>query len=74
MLSKENHGIVHQCLTHLSPAHRAVIDLVYLQDKPIGEVARLIQVPENTVKTRIFHARRRMKGLLVDMGVNQSWH
>ena len=74
ILSKESRGIVHECLTHLSPAHRAIIDLVYLQEKPIGEVARLIHVPESTVKTRMFYARQRMKGLLVDKGVNQSWH
>jgi RNA polymerase sigma-70 factor (ECF subfamily) len=74
VLSKESRGIVHECLTHLSPAHRAIIDLVYLQEKPIGEVAKLIQVPESTVKTRMFYARQRMKGLLADKGVSQSWH
>lgn len=74
MYRKENRGIVHECLSHLSPAHRTIIDLVYLQEKPIGEVAKLIQVPENTVKTRMFYARQRMKGLLVDKGVDQSWH
>jgi len=31
-------------------------------------------VPENTVKTRMFYARQRMKGLLVDKGVDRSWH
>ena len=61
-------------LPHLSPAHRTIIDLIYLQEKPIGEVAKLIQVPENTVKTRMFYARQRMKGLLVDKGVDRSWH
>jgi len=74
MYKKENYGIVHECLTHLSPAHRTIIDLIYLQEKPIGEVARLIRVPENTVKTRMFYARQRMKGLLVDKGIDRSWH
>lgn len=74
MFDKESHGIVHECLTHLSPAHRTIIDLVYLQEKPVGEVAKLIQVPENTVKTRMFYARQRMKVLLVDKGIDQSWH
>ena len=74
MHREENRGIVHECLAHLSPAHRTIIDLVYLQEKPIGEVAKLIRVPENTVKTRMFYARQRMKGLLVDKGVDQSWH
>ena len=74
MHKKESYGFVRECLTQLSPAHRTIIDLIYLQEKPIGEVARLIQVPENTVKTRMFYARQRMKGLLVDKGVDRSWH
>jgi RNA polymerase sigma-70 factor (ECF subfamily) len=74
MQRKESRGIVHECLGYLSPAHRTIIDLIYLQEKPIGEVAKLIQVPENTVKTRMFYARQRMKGLLVEKGLNQSWH
>jgi RNA polymerase sigma-70 factor (ECF subfamily) len=71
---KESHGLVHECLTHLSPAHRTIIDLIYLQEKPIGEVAKLIKVPENTVKTRVFCARQRMKGLLVHKGIDRAWH
>jgi RNA polymerase sigma-70 factor (ECF subfamily) len=74
MHRKESRGIVHECLAHLSPAHRTIIELIYLQEKPIGEVAKLISVPENTVKTRVFYARQRMKGLLIDKGVDRSWH
>jgi RNA polymerase sigma-70 factor (ECF subfamily) len=74
MHKKESYGFVRECLTHLSPAHRTIIDLIYLQEKPIGEVARLIKVPENTVKTRMFYARQRMKGLLVHKGIDRAWH
>ena len=59
----ESSGIVHECLTRLSPLHRTIIDLVYLQERSVGEVARMIQVPESTVKTRMFYARKQMAGL-----------
>lgn len=45
-----------QCLAQLSPAHGEVMDLVYYQDKSIEEVAQIVCVSPNTVKTRMFYA------------------
>jgi RNA polymerase sigma-70 factor, ECF subfamily len=52
------------CLSQLSPDHRAIIDLVYYHDKTIEEVAEIVGAPKNTVKTRMFYARRRLAWLL----------
>jgi RNA polymerase sigma-70 factor, ECF subfamily len=52
------------CLSQLSPDHREIIDLVYYHDKTIEEVAEIVGVPKNTVKTRMFYARRRLAQLL----------
>lgn len=52
------------CLSQLSPDHRAIIDLVYYHDKTIEEVAAIVGVPKNTVKTRMFYARKRLAWLL----------
>ena len=52
------------CLMQLSPDHREIVDLVYYHDKTIDEVAEIIGVPKNTVKTRMFYARRRLAQLL----------
>jgi RNA polymerase sigma-70 factor, ECF subfamily len=41
-----------------------VIDLVYYHDKSVEEVAAMIQLPKNTVKTRMFYARKRLASLL----------
>jgi RNA polymerase sigma-70 factor (ECF subfamily) len=71
---KESSGIVRECLSQLSPAHRTIIDLIYFQERSIGEVAKMSQLPENTVKTRMFYARKRMEGLLIDKGIDRSWH
>jgi len=52
------------CLSQLSPDHRAIMDLVYYHDKTIEEVAEIVGAPKNTIKTRMFYARRRLAWLL----------
>jgi len=47
-----------------------VMNLVYYQDKSIEEVAKIVGVPTNTVKTRMFYARRRLAELLHETGVD----
>jgi RNA polymerase sigma-70 factor, ECF subfamily len=60
------------CLRQLSSAHRQVIDLVYYHEQSIDEVARIIGVPQNTVKTRIFYARKRIAELLAEHGIERA--
>jgi len=45
----------------LSPAHRAVVNLTYFQDFGYREIAEILDCPVDTVKTRMFHARRHLK-------------
>ena len=59
---------VRVALSKLSPEHRAVIELTFYDDCSYQEVAAIVGCPENTVKTRMFHARRRMKRLLATPG------
>ena len=53
----------------LIPAHREVTNLVDYQDKSIEEVAKIVAVPTNTVKTRMFYARHQLAELLREAGV-----
>jgi RNA polymerase sigma factor (sigma-70 family) len=48
----------------LAPMQRAVVVLYYLEDRPVLEVARLLQVSESTVKQHLFRARARLAELL----------
>jgi RNA polymerase sigma-70 factor (ECF subfamily) len=41
-----------------------VLDLVYYHEKSIEEVSTIIRAPRNTVKTRMFYARKRLAELL----------
>ncbi len=48
----------------LSAADREVWQLVYVEDRPVAEVARLTGVPEGTVKSRAHRARRLLRAAL----------
>ncbi|MGQ0594513.1 MAG: RNA polymerase sigma factor [Gammaproteobacteria bacterium] len=51
-------------LRQLSPDHRAVIELTFVEGFSFPQIASIVGCPENTVKTRMFHARRRLAQLL----------
>ena len=73
-LEKKDKGeILRKCLTALSPEHREIIDLVYYHEKSVEEVAEIVGIPENTVKTRMFYARKRLAELLKAAGVERGW-
>jgi RNA polymerase sigma-70 factor, ECF subfamily len=72
MQNRQKSGILLNCLTQLSPAHREVIDLVYYHQKSIDEVAEITGVPQNTVKTRMFYARKRIAELMAAQGIDRT--
>ena len=53
-------------LQALSPEQRAVIELTYYYDLHYHEIAEIIGCPANTVKTRMFHARKKLASYLSD--------
>jgi RNA polymerase sigma-70 factor (ECF subfamily) len=48
----------------LSPNHRAVVDLTYFHEFDYREIAEIMACPVDTVKTRMFHARRLLRSAL----------
>ena len=57
----ETQEVLFALLRALTPEHRAVMELVYYHGLHYTEIARVIDCPENTVKTRVFHARRKLR-------------
>lgn len=60
--------MIRRALTQLSKEHRAVIELAFYQGFSYAEIARIVNCPVNTVKTRMFHARRQLRELLSKIG------
>lgn len=73
MQKKDTSEALRECLISLSPEHREIVDLVYYHEKSVEEVAEIVGIPENTVKTRLFYARKRMADLLKAAGVERGW-
>jgi RNA polymerase sigma factor (sigma-70 family) len=61
-------GRIHDALTRamatLSTEQRAVVDLTYFHGLGYRDIAEILSCPVDTVKTRMFHARRRLKQAL----------
>lgn len=58
---KELRAGILRCMEALSAAHRECLYLVFYEGLSLAEIAALQGCPENTVKTRLFHARRNIK-------------
>jgi RNA polymerase sigma-70 factor (ECF subfamily) len=63
-------AILRACVAKLSPAHREIINLVYYHEKSVEEVGAIIGIPQSTVKTRMFYARKQLADLLRVAGVD----
>jgi RNA polymerase sigma-70 factor (ECF subfamily) len=61
---KDQTVALRHCLELLSPAHREIIDLVYYHQQSIGAAAEILGISPGTVKTRMFHARKRLAHLI----------
>jgi RNA polymerase sigma-70 factor, ECF subfamily len=73
LAKKDKGGALRQCLTKLSAEHREIIDLVYYHEKSVEEVAGIVGIPEATVKTRMFYARKKLSELLKEQGIDRGW-
>lgn len=54
----ECQAVLQNALRELDPKQRAVLVLRYLHDYNIAEIAQILGLPEGTVKSRLFHARK----------------
>lgn len=61
--------VIRRQLTKLSPEHRDVLELTFFQGCSYKEIAEIAGCPENTVKTRMFHAKRQLEPLLRAVGL-----
>lgn len=57
----EEASLIAKCVDMLSAAQRAVVQLAFYEDMSYPEIAKIIDRPEGTVKTRIFHAKQALK-------------
>jgi RNA polymerase sigma-70 factor (ECF subfamily) len=62
-------ALIGRLMEKLSVDHRVVLQLAYFQEFSVGQIAEILDCPENTVKTRLFYARQRLRALLESEGI-----
>jgi RNA polymerase sigma factor (sigma-70 family) len=66
-------AILSEAMGKLSAEHRAVVDLTYFHEAGYREIAEILDCPVGTVKTRMLHARKRLKDMLADQFGADGW-
>ena len=56
--------VLRQCMERLTSRDQEILTLRHWQDLPYKEIARTLDIPEGTVMSRVFHARKRLRELL----------
>jgi RNA polymerase sigma-70 factor (ECF subfamily) len=52
--------------------HRVILTLFYLEDWTVKDISAMLQLPDGTVKSRLYHARRTLKGALEKKNDDQT--
>ncbi|BBB47628.1 RNA polymerase sigma-70 factor, ECF subfamily [Pelolinea submarina] len=65
---QQRREILRQGLNALAPQYREVLDLFFLHDMKLQEIAAICKIPLGTVKSRLNHARRELKNTLARQG------
>jgi RNA polymerase sigma-70 factor (ECF subfamily) len=61
---EETRSAVREAIEALPERMRMVVVMSVYQGLKYGEIAAILEVPEGTVKSRMFHALRKLRGLL----------
>ncbi len=69
---RELRDYVGKALATLPERQRTVIELAYFMGHSCAEIAEIVDCPVNTVKTRMFHARKRLRAVLPHLGAGRS--
>jgi RNA polymerase sigma-70 factor (ECF subfamily) len=59
-------------LQELTPEHREVMELTFYQELSYQEIAEIMECPVNTVKTRMFYAKKRLQEILEQKGIKEE--
>lgn len=64
--------ILKEAMLGLSIKHREILDLVFFHEMTYQEVSEILDIPANTVKTRVYYAKEALKEVLSRMGVKRD--
>lgn len=63
---KEMAGLIRKCMEQLSPLHKALITLFHQEERSYEEIGKITGLPEGTVKSYLFRARKKLKEMMLE--------
>ena len=73
LLRKERVALIQQALSRLSSAHRAILILREMEDLDYDQIARILDIPVGTVRSRLSRARLELREQLSDWANNDQF-
>lgn len=64
LMQEQSTALLWEIIGRMSADHRAVIELTYYHGYTYREISEIVGCPVNTVKTRMFHARKQLQNML----------
>lgn len=64
LIEGEQKRLVQRALDEIKPNHRIILVLYYLEDLSVQEIAEVLEIPEGSVKSRLFYARDSLRKVL----------
>jgi RNA polymerase sigma-70 factor (ECF subfamily) len=64
MIDGEQKRMVQHALDQIKPHHRMILVLYYMEDLSVQEIAQVLEIPEGSVKSRLFYARDSLRAVL----------
>ncbi|MBO0342732.1 RNA polymerase sigma factor [Flagellimonas profundi] len=71
MVRTERSALIGKCLSRLSDEDAGVLTLFYLEEKNLQEMEKVTNLPINTLKVRLFRARKRLASIM-EKSVNKE--
>ncbi len=63
----QNAELVKRCMENLTDEHKEVIHLAFFEDLHYRDIAGIMECPEGTVKSRVYHAKEALKRCLAKL-------
>lgn len=64
IIAREQAAEVRRAVQQLDDKHRLPVYLHYMEGLPVKEIARVLKIPQGTVKSRLYQARESLKNML----------
>jgi len=61
---EERQRLLHRALSSLPDRDRAILTLRHIDERPVAEIASILDIPEGTVKSRCHYAMHRLRAAL----------